>query len=313
MKFEHTTTADIAAELIHLRVQAGAVTLGRVATLIVVVPDEEAAEQAITIAGATSRAHPCRVVVIVHDDDTAEAACEQGLDAEVRVGASEGASEVVILYPQGQACEALDTLVMPLLVPDTPVVVWWPQQAPASPGEHPLGELATRRITDSRQVSAPVEFLHQLALNYHPGDTDLAWAAVTLWRALAVTLVEEGPHYPITSARLCGNTNGPAIHLLAAWLAVQLDVDVTTEHADVATVTEMILTRDDGDLVIRRTDGESVATLSHPARVDQQVNLPRRSVSDCLTEDLRRLDPDDMYAEALTRGLARVDRTWVAS
>lgn len=308
MKLENTNTVDIAVELNTIKVDAGSVTLGRVLTLLAVVPHADDVEDAIATAATTSRAHPCRVVVIVHDEQ-AEASCDSRLDAEIRVGEDEGASEVVVLYPKGGACEDLDTLVMPLLLADTPVVVWWPEDGPDSPQEHPLGNLATRRITDSRRNDNPVDYLERLALNYHPGDTDLAWAGITLWRALAVTLVQERPHGEITAAKVRGNLDQPAMHLMAGWLAVQLDISVELEAVDGArTLTEVVLQRADGELIISRPDGESVATLSHPNRQDQRVNLPRRSVADCLTEDLRRLDPDDMYAQVVTRGIAMVER-----
>ena len=31
--------------------------------------------------------------------------------------------------------------------------------------------------------------------------------------------------------------------------------------------------------------------------------LPRRSLRDCLAEELRRLDPDDLYGEVISRGV----------
>jgi glucose-6-phosphate dehydrogenase assembly protein OpcA len=47
----------------------------------------------------------------------------------------------------------------------------------------------------------------------------------------------------------------------------------------------------------------NVATLSQPGSPTHQVSLPRRSLRDCLAEELRRLDPDDLFGEVLTAGL----------
>ncbi|MDO5700324.1 MAG: glucose-6-phosphate dehydrogenase assembly protein OpcA [Bowdeniella nasicola] len=300
MQLHDTTTVDIAATLNSLRVQAGSVTLGRVLTLLVIVPHAQAAEEAITTARATSRAHPCRVVVIIETSATEE----DRLDAELRIGESEGASEVVILHPHGGIRDSLDSLVMPLLLPDTPVVVWWPFGAPTSPAEHPLGHMAQRRITDTRACADPISALDALGLNYRPGDTDLAWAGITLWRALAVTLVEERPRAQVERVTVRGNRAHPSTHLMAGWLGLLLEVPVALDHVETATLRDVVMHRSDGDLAIRRADGENVAWLCHPARVDQPVNLPRRSLADCLTEDLRRLNPDAMYARVITRGLA---------
>jgi glucose-6-phosphate dehydrogenase assembly protein OpcA len=48
----------------------------------------------------------------------------------------------------------------------------------------------------------------------------------------------------------------------------------------------------------------NIATLSQPGQPTHQVSLPRRSLRDCLAEELRRLDPDDLFGEVLTEGLA---------
>jgi glucose-6-phosphate dehydrogenase assembly protein OpcA len=50
----------------------------------------------------------------------------------------------------------------------------------------------------------------------------------------------------------------------------------------------------------------NVATLSQPGSPTHQVSLPRRSLRDCLAEELRRLDPDDLFGEVLTAGLPGV-------
>ena len=41
---------------------------------------------------------------------------------------------------------------------------------------------------------------------------------------------------------------------------------------------------------------------------DRQVALPRRGLRDCLAEELRRLDADDVYAEVLSKGLGLVGK-----
>jgi glucose-6-phosphate dehydrogenase assembly protein OpcA len=46
-----------------------------------------------------------------------------------------------------------------------------------------------------------------------------------------------------------------------------------------------------------------VATLIQPNQPLHDLALPRRSLRDCLAEELRRLDPDDLYGEVLTQGV----------
>jgi glucose-6-phosphate dehydrogenase assembly protein OpcA len=52
-----------------------------------------------------------------------------------------------------------------------------------------------------------------------------------------------------------------------------------------------------------RPEGTVVATLTQPGQPERRVSLPPRSDRDCLAEELRRLDDDEIYAEVLTEGL----------
>jgi len=51
----------------------------------------------------------------------------------------------------------------------------------------------------------------------------------------------------------------------------------------------------------------AVARLSQPGQPTHELSLPRRGLRECLAEELRRLDPDDVYGDVLRSGLdARV-------
>ena len=54
----------------------------------------------------------------------------------------------------------------------------------------------------------------------------------------------------------------------------------------------------EGNIEITRADGRT-ATLSWPGRIDRTVALHRRDIPELLAEELRRLDPDEVYAETL--------------
>jgi glucose-6-phosphate dehydrogenase assembly protein OpcA len=49
-----------------------------------------------------------------------------------------------------------------------------------------------------------------------------------------------------------------------------------------------------------------VARLSQPDQPTHDLSLPRRNLRDCLAEELRRLDPDDLYGEVIVQGLAEL-------
>lgn len=299
--FENTTTSEISAALREIAMSSPG--SGRVLNLIGVIKAGDDVGRAIDICGAASREHPCRVVIVVEDED----AEEDNLRADIHTGEDSGPSEVVVLYPTGTSAKQLDTLVMPLLLADTPIVVYWPNIPPQSPSKHPLGKLAIRRITDSRETEDPIATLRVLAENYVPGDTDLSWAGITLWRGLLAAIIEEYPDFKLDHIRVSGNCGHPSNYLIAEWLQHALNVPVDITNVDVATIHSVkMISEDDDELMLHRETAESVAELIRPDLPKTLVNLPRRSVEDCLMEDLRQLDTDELYGEIMTSGL--VDR-----
>lgn len=300
MTLSSTTSSAIAAQLTQMRRDGGSSTLGRVLTLVIVADDPDDVETAISTANGASREHPCRVVVVVADHDNGPPT----LDAEIRVGGEEGASEVIVLWPRGEPAGAVDTLVIPLLLSDTPVVVWWTGDPPPVPSLDTLGQIAQRRITNVIGCADPLSVLEDLAPGYHPGDTDLSWARVTLWRGLLAAAMDEPPHERITAATVRGAPRRPSVYLLAGWLSEALRLRVAVEEEPQAIgLTYVGLQRASGTVSLHRASGESTACLHRPGRVDQHINLSIRSLTDCLTEELRRLDADETYGRVLTRGL----------
>lgn len=297
-----TTAAEVSARLNALRRSGGATSFTRVLTLIIVADDLESAEHGIKAANGASREHPCRIIAVVGVGGAGPA----GIDAQIRVGGDAGLSEVVLLRSRQEPMDAVDTLVMPLLLPDAPIVVWWTGQPPPEPSLDPLGAMAQRRITDVTSCEDQLGSLQALAPGYAPGDTDLAWSRITLWRGLLAATLDEPPYEPITSVKVTGAAGRPSVYMLGAWLADRLQVPVEIAEEESRAVTGVELTRDPGPITLRRRPGASVAVLNRPGRMDQRINIAERTLADCLTEELRRLDPDETYGRALTSGLALV-------
>lgn len=67
-----------------------------------------------------------------------------------------------------------------------------------------------------------------------------------------------------------------------------------------------------GDVSISRSDGR-LATLSSPGQPDRPVALKRRELDELLNEELRRLDPDDVYAATVRRMVEAGGPTAVSS
>jgi glucose-6-phosphate dehydrogenase assembly protein OpcA len=301
IEMPNTTTRDVNRRLVRERDEGGAIALGRVLTLVVSVGDRDP-EEAIEAANDASREHPCRVIVLAND--TADK--KSNLDVQIRLGGDAGASEVLVLRPSGQLERHLDTLVMPLLLPDTPIVAWWPYEIPENVAEDPIGRMATRRITDTTQVLHPLAALKKLAATHVDGNTDLAWTRATLWRGLIAATLDQPPYEPVHKAVVVGQANHPSVDLIAAWLAQALRCPVEIERVTEAlAITQVRLERTSGAIVLDRPDGKTAA-LHQPEQPDHRIALPIRQLRECLAEELRRLDADDVYGEVLQKGLARL-------
>ncbi|WP_433262525.1 glucose-6-phosphate dehydrogenase assembly protein OpcA [Actinosynnema sp. CS-041913] len=298
-----TTTSQVNSKLVQLREEGGAVTLGRVLTLVIVTDDGAKTEDAVDAANDASREHPCRVIVVARGARKAA----PRLDAQIRVGGDAGASEVIVLRLYGELANEGASCVVPLLLPDTPVVAWWPHEAPPVPALDPIGQLAQRRITDAAAEKNPIKALDQRKASYTPGDTDLAWTRLTLWRAMLASAFDLPPYEKVTEAEVSGEADSPSTDLLAAWLAGALRVPVKRSKAARGVgIVDVRLVRRSGEVELVRPDGK-VGTLSQPGQPARRVALQRREIRDCLAEELRRLDPDEVYELAL-KALGKVVR-----
>lgn len=139
-----TQTSTISEKIDTLHEERGEVALGRVLTLLILT-DEDNLEDALRLANEASLDHPCRVIAITPSTRRMTEPEEKRtyLDAEVRIGADAGAGEIIVLRPRGGLIHHQDTLVIPLLVPDAPVVAWWPTEAPANPSKDLVGRWRT--------------------------------------------------------------------------------------------------------------------------------------------------------------------------
>lgn len=304
--FPNTTTGKISKALVNIREEGGAVALGRVLTLVIsTTPGSE--EAAISAANEASREHPMRVIVLSIPEESTN--ITNRLDGEIRVGGDAGASEVIILRAYGEAGSDELGLVTGLLLPDTPVVVWWPGAAPDNISESPLGSIAQRRITDSAAQPDELAFLPTLSTAYEPGDTDFAWTRLTPWRQQLASVLDQPPFDEITAAEVRAADTSLSARLLAAWLSISLDIRVTftpvPDRPGVGSIQRVTLTRKSGDIVLERTE-PGMARLVQPGQPTHEISLARRNLRDCLAEELRHLDPDEVYGKILGDGMSLI-------
>ncbi len=285
-----TNASGIAAEFLRARTHAGSPAMGMVMTLVIVV-NEDQAEHAMDAAQAASHEHPARVLGVILGN--ARGAAQ--VNAQVGIG-SGWTGETALIRLKGEVVKHPESVVLPLLLPDSPVAVWWPCHPPEDPAEDPLGRLAQRRITDAAAASkARTKAIHQQCSSYTKGNTDLAWTRITPWRALLAASLDQRP-VKVTSASVTAERVSPSADLLAAWLTDRLKIDVTRSSSDGPGITEVVLETREGPIRISRSDGR-LATFSSPGQPDRPVALKRRELPELLAEELRRLDEDDIYAE----------------
>lgn len=297
-KLEHTTASEIEKVLQRMREEEGLLTLSRVATLVIVT-DADEVDDPIKAAVRASQEHPARIIVIIADPD----ADDDDLAAEVRVGSEAGAGEVIVLRADGCVTAGLDTLITPLLLPDAPIVTWWPFETPASPVQDALGAIAQRRITDVLHCASPKDTMLRLARGYSPGDSDLSWSRITNWRGLVATVFEHPPLSTPTSITIEGLKDIPSVLLMKAWLEKALpETPVNVHHVeDEHGLMSVVLHRADGDITLRRESMEAVSMSLPGDQESQLITMPKRTIYDLLSEELRRLDPDEIYGETLAQ------------
>jgi glucose-6-phosphate dehydrogenase assembly protein OpcA len=299
-----TTASKINKALVQGRRALGAPAVGMVLTLVVVT-DEENAYDAMKAASEASHEHPARLLVVIKRHARSPRDRTQSrLDAEVRVGADAGAGETVVLRLYGEVVNHAQSVVLPLLLPDAPVVAWWPVNAPQDPAKDPLGALAQRRVTDTYAAEDPVGELRALSDAYTPGDTDLSWTRITPWRSMLAAALDQVA-CQVKAVEVEGEEFNPSCELLAMWLADRLDVPVRRTRSAGPGLTGVRMDTSCGWITLDRADG-TLATLAIEGQPDRQVALKRRDTSELIAEELRRLDPDETYAAALQYGVDRL-------
>lgn len=296
-----TTATDVVEALAAGR-QSAAGASGLALNLVVVVDEkgEREVEAALTLA---VQQHPCRLLIVVRRDPDQS---QPRLDAEVVVGGRLGPCEAVVMRVYGPLVAHAESVVMPLLAPDVPVVTCWFRDPPPRAAVDPLGAVADRRITYAAQAADPVGVLRQRAADYNPGDTDLSWTRITNWRSLIASAFDTATA-PAKSVTIAASAADPSAALLAGWLGTRLEVTPQLENVEIARDSEhlpgvksvTITLRDEHRIsVTRDQDGHTV--LRRTGFPDRVQTLNGRQLGELLAEELRHLEPDRPYQTALT-------------
>jgi len=299
-----TTGSAVVKELAAQRRTGGAVLSG-VALTLVVVADESRVTEAEEAATHAAEAHPCRILVVVRRQLEAPS---PRLDAEVLIGGRLGPGEAVVMRMYGRLGLHAESVVLPLLAADAPVVAWWHAAPPEKLATDALAVFAHRRITDSSIAEDPLAALKRRATDYAPGDTDLAWTRSTAWRSTLASTLDSvsgrrGEPVVVRGARVEGDSGNPTAQLLAGWISSRCGCPVAVEDGGrkpgSSGVDSVTLQLDQDEEVRIQADRRGGAVITQPYRPEATVALADRALGDLLSEELRRLDRDEPYSDAL--------------
>jgi glucose-6-phosphate dehydrogenase assembly protein OpcA len=264
--------------------QRGAVT--RACTLnLVVVTHGDGSSQAVTdVIDQLTGTHPNRAIVVsLLEGEPAEG--EPPIDAWAQAhcqipapGRPQVCCEQITIVARGAAMSRVPGTILPLLVPDLPVVVWYPHGEPFRDQLFlRLAELADRVVIDSETFADPAGGLMRLAelAGGTPLVGDIAWDRLTVWRELVAqcfdspALTTQLGH--VERVRLvCGPEASqlPTL-LLGGWLAARLGWQLAEKTVSEAQ-TELRMRRAGGgsiQVVLERGQAEGQAA-GHIARVE---------------------------------------------
>lgn len=226
------------AAVAHARERGNTLARASVLNLVVYAEREMHARRAARTVSDLALRHPSRAIVVLGDRDRAGVVASVQLHCHVPQadGAQPVLYEQILARVRGDFDERVASVVIPLLVPDLPVFLWW-TGTPPSDARHldDLVKLADRFIVDSADFARPDRTLSRVAdlARSGVGITDLNWARLTPWRELIAQFFDVPAWRPLLDA-ITGIRAGFAVDmdgrdthpsqalLLLGWLASRL-------------------------------------------------------------------------------------------
>ena len=272
----------------------------RVLTLVVVV-DESDADAAIDAANDASRQHPCRIIVVVPGNKRGARPARRpdpGRRRRRRVARSSCCGSTAPLAAHGRA------VVTPLLLADSPIVAWWP-------GDGPSQAVARTRSARWRSAGSPT-----------PPQSTSRPRTVLKRRAGGLRRRRHRPRLVADHAvaRRCSpppSTSRPTSRSPAhrrrrradspsrrpaRRLARRRGCAARSPSPARATAAASSRCGSSGPAAPSTSCARTTATpprCRSPASRTARIALPHRGDAECLADELRRLDPDEVYEDAL--------------
>jgi glucose-6-phosphate dehydrogenase assembly protein OpcA len=220
----------------------GGVTRSSVLNLLVYINGQNSSSEVDEILTEVTAAHPSRAILIAADRQ----ATDSGLQANVISRCSlQGAAtrqvccEQVTILARGEQVNEVHSAVIPLLLSDLPVYLWWRAVPPlADKVFNRLAEISNRVIIDSAIFADQHGDLISLSLLLRDRPkwtaiSDLNWARLTAWRQLIAGFYDNAEYRPALNLvnkfviEFAPSTDQPdklppRALLVAGWMAARL-------------------------------------------------------------------------------------------
>ena len=305
---------------------AAAEARASVLNLIAVVGSERQLTEVSHTLDALSVTNPSRTLILLAQHDRSVGKLEAEVSAQTRTESGHRVTtERVLLHAHGEVAAHLASLVTPLLIPDLPVVLWWPGRPDFdNPLFDDLCELADRLVVDTDEGFEPPDLkrLLEIARREHAGASigDFNWARLIPWRHLAAQFFD----MPGMLAHLA-QIHGVAVYhgrdgsttqarLLGGWIqgrmaSIGIEVPVDGGFYEHGVCRFLIYSRGPDGQARFSISHQPGGRLSTEIRVDEQdfvdrtVRLTRRAAEELLAIELTLPGHDVLFEEALAASL----------
>ncbi|NJM07157.1 glucose-6-phosphate dehydrogenase assembly protein OpcA [Candidatus Gracilibacteria bacterium] len=210
--------------------------------LVVFAADQDEADRLAVVIQELTASHPNRTMMVVADPSATQASLDAWVQANclfTAPGQPQVCGEQVTIITHGASGAQAAGLILSLLLPDLPVIAYWPGALPfGDPIVLRLRSAFDRLIVDSASLAKPLTGLAQLSaarsvVSGQGGFTlsDLHWARLTPWRELIAQFFDTRAWLPhlhrlddveIVHNAQHGQAGLVAAFYMAAWLSTSL-------------------------------------------------------------------------------------------
>jgi glucose-6-phosphate dehydrogenase assembly protein OpcA len=173
-----------------------------VLNLVAYAPGEDVARHINEVIAQVSGRHPSRSIVIVAELDAEPSRLQASISAHCQIppeGGKQVCSEQITLHALGAAVDEVHGTVLPLLVSDLPVFLWWHDEPALE--SHLFQELldaSDHLVIDSadfapERAATALADLQRLSRESGVAFSDLNWARLSHWRQLVAQFFDAPP------------------------------------------------------------------------------------------------------------------------